>query len=84
MHNNTIKPLPKRQILDASNLKEFADDNFKVDENGRKFSKWVESTVGKGETVRGKQFLLFGVISKDLYCRHVKTRTCLTRSLRNK
>ena len=30
-------------------LKEFADDKFKFDENGRKFSKRVESTVGKGE-----------------------------------
>ena len=29
--------------------KEFADDNFKFDENGRKLSKWVENTVGKGE-----------------------------------
>ena len=30
-----------------SKLKEFADDNFKFDENGRKLSKWVENTVGK-------------------------------------
>ena len=30
-------------------LKESADDNFKFDENGRKFSKRVENTVGKGE-----------------------------------
>ena len=29
---------PKRQILDASKLKEFADDNFKFDKNGKKFS----------------------------------------------
>ena len=36
-------------ILDSSKLKEFADDNFKFDENGRNFSKWVENTVGKGE-----------------------------------
>ena len=28
------KPFPKRQILDPSNLKEFAEDNFKFDENG--------------------------------------------------
>ena len=26
---------------------EFADENFKLDENGRKFSKRVENTVGK-------------------------------------
>ena len=42
-------PFPKRQILDSSNLKEFADNNFKLNENGRNFSKPVENTVGKGE-----------------------------------
>ena len=40
---------PKEQILDSSHLKQFADDNFKLDENGRNVSKWVENTVGKGE-----------------------------------
>ena len=39
----------KRQILDASKLKEPADDNFEFNQNGRKFSKWVENNVGKGE-----------------------------------
>ena len=48
-----------RQILDSSKLKEFADDNFKFDENGRKLSKRVENTVGKGEIARYEQFLLF-------------------------
>ena len=43
---------PKRQILDWSNLKEVADDNFKFYKNGRKFSKRVENTVGKGEIAR--------------------------------
>ena len=33
------QPFPKRQNLDSSKLKEFADDNFKFDENGRKFYK---------------------------------------------
>ena len=37
----------------------FADDNFKFDENGRKFIKLVENTVGKGEISCYKQFLLF-------------------------
>ena len=50
---------PKRQILESSKLKEFADDNFKVDENFKKFSKWIKNTVGKGEIARCKQFLLF-------------------------
>ena len=40
-------------------MKEFADDNFKLHENGRKLSKWVENTVGKGEIARYEQFLLF-------------------------
>ena len=47
------------QILDSSKLKEFADDNFKFDENGMKLSKRVENTVGKGEIARYEQFHLF-------------------------
>ena len=39
----------KWQTLDSSKLEEFADDNFKFDEKGRKFSKRLENTVGKGE-----------------------------------
>ena len=57
--------------------KEFANDNFKFDKNGKKLSKWVENTVGKGEIARYKQFLLFPVFSKYLHCRHVKTRAYL-------
>ena len=37
----------------------FADHIFKFDENGRKLSKRVENTVGKGEIARYEQFLLF-------------------------
>ena len=33
-----------------------------------------ENTVGKGEIAHYEQFLLFPVFSKDLYCRHIKTR----------
>ena len=49
----------KRQILDSFKRREFADDNFRSDENGRKFSRRVENTVGKGEIARYEQFLLF-------------------------
>ena len=56
---NPCEPITRRQILDSSKLKEFADDNFKFDENDRKLSKWVENTVGKGEIARYEQFLLF-------------------------
>ena len=52
-------PSPKWQILHSSKLKDFEDDNCKFDENGRKFSKWVENTVGKGEIACYKQLLLF-------------------------
>ena len=55
----SLNSLPKRQILDSSKLTEFADDNFKFNENGKKFSKWVENNVGKGEIARYEQFLLF-------------------------
>ena len=40
-------------------LKEFTDDNFKLDENGRKFFKQVENNVGKGGIACYEQFLLF-------------------------
>ena len=40
-------------------LKEFEDDNFKFDENGRKLSKQVENTVRKGEIAHYEQCLLF-------------------------
>ena len=40
-------------------LKQSADDNFKFDENVRKFAKWVGNTVSKGEISRYEQFLLF-------------------------
>ena len=53
------QPFPNQQILDSSKLKEFTNDNFNFDENGRQFFKWVENTVEKGEIVHYKQFLLF-------------------------
>ena len=49
----------KRCHLHSSKLKDFADDNFKFDKNGRKLYKPVENTVGKGEIARYEQFLLF-------------------------
>ena len=40
-------------------MQEFADDNFRFNENGRKFSKRVENTVGKGKIACYEQFFLF-------------------------
>ena len=59
LHDIYLNPLPDDKILDWSKLKQFADDNFKFDENSRKFSRQVENTVGKGEIARHEQFLLF-------------------------
>ena len=73
-----INPFLNNKILDSSKLKEFADINFKFDENSRKFSEWLENTLGKGEIARYEQFCLFPIgFSKDLYSRHVRTRACL-------
>ena len=46
-------------MLDSSKFKQFADDKFEFDENGRKFFKRLENTVRKGEIARYEQFLLF-------------------------
>ena len=40
-----FNPLPDDKFLDWPKLKQSADDNFKFDENTRKFSKRVENTV---------------------------------------
>ena len=50
-----VNPFPNNK--DSSKLREFADNNSKFGENGRKFSKQVENTVGKGEIACHEQFL---------------------------
>ena len=56
---------------------EFADDNFEFDENSEKFSKSLENT-GKRRNCLLRSISPFStVFSKDLHCRHVKTRACL-------
>ena len=52
-----FKPFPNDFY--SSKLKKFEDDNFKFDENGKKFSKRLKNTMGKGEIARYEQFLLF-------------------------
>ena len=59
-------------------MKEFAETNFELNENGEKFSQRVENTVGKGEIARYEQFLPFlTVLSKILFYIQLKTRACL-------
>ena len=72
-HNH--KPFPKLQILESSKLKEFADDNFKFDEDDRKFSKQITKHCGKRRNCLLQAISPFPtVFSKDLYCRHVWER----------
>ena len=44
-----LNPFPNEKKNRLFQTEEFADDNFKFDENSKKFSKRVENTVGKGE-----------------------------------
>ena len=68
-----FQPFANRQILHFFKLKEFADDNFKF---GEKYSTRIESIGRRNCWIR--EFSSFPtVFSKDLYCRHVKTRACL-------
>ena len=66
--------LSQRQILE---LKEFADNNFKLDENGR------VPQEGRKRFWKRRNCLLIAIspfptmFSKDLYCRLVRTRACL-------
>ena len=70
--------ITRQQILDSFKLKDFADDDFKFGENGRKLSKRVENTVGKGEIARYEQFLLFPqCLQKGLFPRGVKRCNCV-------
>ena len=54
-------------------------NNFKYDENGRKFFKGVENVVGKGEIAHHEQFLLFQQCFQ-LFKRPV-LQTCKTKGL---
>ena len=82
---STKRPrFPKRQILDCSKLKEFADDIIKFDENDIKFAKLSENTVGKGEIASSRSVFkrhalqtqgLFGIgfehwNSRKCFCNH--------------
>ena len=60
-----FNPFPNDN-LDPSKLKEFTDNNFRFDENCRKFFKSLENTAGKGEIVCNKQFSFSHCVFKRL------------------
>ena len=61
-----LNPLPDDKFFYSSKLIEFADDNFKFDEYGRRLSKPVENTVGKGEIARTSNFSFSHTVFKRL------------------
>ena len=65
----SINPLPDDKILDPSKLKEFADDNLKFDENGRKLSKQVENTGEKEKLIITSNFSFSDSVFKRLVSR---------------
>ena len=56
---NEVKNNDKRPISDSSELKDFADEDFKFDKNGKKFCIWVVNTGEKGIIAHHEQFILF-------------------------
>ena len=61
-------PVDSVRLLDSCKLKEFVDDNFDFDKNGRKkFSKLLENTVKKGEIAHHEQFLPFSQCFQKIY-----------------
>ena len=71
--------ITRRQIFDSYKLKQYADDNFKFDENGRKLSKQVENTVRKGEIAQCFQKACFPEASKGVIVwEWVKTSKTIT------
>ena len=58
-------------------MKEFADKNFKVAENGEKFSRSVEDTEERRNCWLQAISPFHTVFSKDMYTRHTKTRAFL-------
>ena len=69
--------IPFPNDLTLSKLKQSSDDNFKFDENGRKFSKWVENTVGKGEIARKSNFSFSHSVFKWLISQQERQKVSL-------
>ena len=59
MFSKGFFPRPVKKCYFVGMGWEFADNNFKFDENGIKLFEQVENTVGKGEIARYEQFLPF-------------------------
>ena len=70
-----------RHILDSSELKEFADDNFKCNENGSKFSKKVQNILGKQKLLVTSNFSFSHSVLKSLVLQTRKNQSLLWKGL---
>ena len=61
--HSPVNPFPKDKFQTLPSSKCWQTTILNIDGNGRKFSKWVENTVGKGE-----------IAHYDLYDRHMKNK----------
>ena len=66
-HLSHINPFPNDKFWTLPKLKDFADNNFRFDENGRKLSKRVENTVEKEKLLVTSNFSF----SHSVFKRHV-------------
>ena len=63
--------------LGSSKLKEFADDNFKFDKNGRKLSKWVKTLWEKEKLLVTSNFSFsHSVFKRPVSQGHQKVSLC--------
>ena len=72
-----LNPFLKKQTLDSSKLKEFVDDNSKFDKNDGKCFRRAENNRKRRNRLLWAISPFSSVVSKDLLCRHEKTRACL-------
>ena len=63
--------------LGASELEEFVDDNFVFGENGRKFFKQIENTMGKGENC---SLWAFSTLSDSIFTK-LELQSCKNQGL---
>ena len=75
---SALLTLSQTTNLDSSKLNEFADNDFKFVENGRKLSKQVENLVGKGEIARYER-----LVFKRLVLQTRKNQGLFGKGLRN-
>ena len=77
-----FQPFPKRQILDPSKSKDFADKKFEFYENGRKFSERVKTLWEKEKLLVTSNFSFSHSVFKGLEQQTRKNQGLLGKGLK--